>query len=150
MIAFQRSEYKVSFSLHHLHWHTRSTKAESKHLNPSQLAGTKAQKWHSTVTWRPQCSPNTNTQRNQNNTSVETVADQNLCRGSQQVRKDREREHWQEAVAGWRGNFQGTAWKGLHSSQRLSYCWGHLGVTPTCTLPVRGCKMIFLGSDLWC
>lgn len=72
MISFQRSEYKPSFSLHHLHWPTRSTKTESKHLNQSQLSGTSAQKWHRTATWRPECSPNTNTHRNQNNTSVET------------------------------------------------------------------------------
>lgn len=63
MTAFQGSEYKPSFSLHHLHWPTRSTKTESKHLNQSQLSGTSAQKRHRTVTWRPECSPNTNTQK---------------------------------------------------------------------------------------
>lgn len=147
MIAFQGSECKPSFSLHHLHWPTRSTKTESKHLNQSQLSGTWAQKWHWTVTWRPECSSNTNTQRNQNNTSVETAADQNPCRGSQQGRRAKKGSTGQEAVTGWRGKFQGTEWRCDCTAHTLCCCWGHLGVTPW-TLSVKGYKIIFLGSDL--
>lgn len=130
MTAFQGSEYKPSFSLHHLHWPTRSTKTESKHLNQSQLSGTSAQKRHRTVTWRPECSPNTNTQRNQNNTSVETVADQNLCRGRQQLRGAKKGSPGQEAVTGWRGNFQGTGWRCVCTAHRDSAAPGATWVSP--------------------
>ena len=86
---------------------------------------------------------------------METVIDQNLCIGSQQVRKSKESEHWQEAVAGWQANFQDTAWRYM-----FSQC---TGTQPTAGWHLTSythlyhaseqredAKRCFCGSDLWC
>lgn len=145
MIAFQGSQHKASFSLHHLHWPTKSTKTESKHLNQSALSGTSAQKWHRTVSWRPECSPNTNTQRNQNNTSVETVADQNLCRGIQQLRRAKKGKAL--------GKRQPQAGEEISKAQRGAVFALLLLGPPGCHPldPAReGMQMTLLGSHLCC
>lgn len=84
---------------------------------------------------------------------METVVDQNLYIGSQQVRKSEESKHCQEAVARWKADFQDTAWRCM-----FAQCAG--------TQPTAGCcltsyihlyhaseqredaKQCFSGSDL--